>query len=281
MKVLIIGAHPDDNEFRCGGIAYKYKQLGHEVQFLTVCDGCRGHQSMTTEETRNRRRGEYMAVAEYLGIQYDCFQIEDCTVVADLETRRRMINYIRQANPDLIITHRTNDYHADHRAVAQLVQDSAYLLIVPHECPETPAMKKMPVIMFNEDNFTNPEFKADVVVDIDDVIEEKLKCADFHESQVYEWLRYEKGETAPEDKTERYEKICRGGITFGTKDKELDKFAFSYAQSYAKVAARFRKELKATYGRKRGKKIRFAEAFMLSEYGTPLTEESKKTLFPF
>ena len=62
MKLLVIGAHPDDNEFRCGGIAYKYKQLGHEVQFLTVCNGCRGHQSMTLEETRERRKGEYIAV---------------------------------------------------------------------------------------------------------------------------------------------------------------------------------------------------------------------------
>lgn len=281
MKLLVIGAHPDDNEFRCGGIAYKYKQLGHEVQFLTVCNGCRGHQSMTLEETRERRKGEYMAVAEYLGIQYDCFDIEDCALVADLKTRRRMINYIRKANPDLIITHRTNDYHADHRAAAQLVQDAAYLLTVPLERPETPAMKKMPVIMFNVDEFSNPEFKADVIVDIDDVIEQKLKCADFHESQVYEWLQYEKGGTAPEDKTERFEQICRGGITFNTKDKELNSLPFSYAQWFAKVAARFRKELVATYGRKRGKKVRFAEAFMLSEYGTPLTEESKKTLFPF
>ena len=281
MKLLVIGAHPDDNEFRCGGIAYKYKQLGHEVQFLTVCDGCRGHQSMTIEETRAKRRSEYMAVAEYLGIQYDCFEIEDCGAVADLETRRRMINYIRQANPDLVITHRTNDYHADHRAVAQLVQDAAYLLIVPHECPETPAMKKMPVIMFNVDEFTNPVFKADVIIDIDDAIEPKLKCADFHESQIYEWLCYERGATAPKDKVERFEQICRGGITFNTKDKELDSYPFSYAQRYAKVAARFRKELIATYGRKKGKKVRFAEAFMLSEYGTPLTAETKKILFPF
>lgn len=236
---------------------------------------------MTLEETRERRRGEYMAVAEYLGIKYDCFDIEDCTAVADLATRRRMINYIREANPDLIITHRTNDYHADHRAVAQLVQDAAYMLIVPHECPETPAMKKMPVIMFNVDNFNNPPFVADVVIDIDDVIEEKLKCADFHESQIYEWLRYEKGETAPTDKVERFEKICRGGVTFETKDKELDSMPFSYALRYAKVAARFRKELVSKYGKKKGKKVRYAEAFMLSEYGTPLTEESTKTLFPF
>lgn len=79
-----------------------------------------------------------MAVSAYLGILYNCFDIEDCTVVADLETRRGMINHIRQTNPNLVITHRTNDYHADHRAVAQLVQDAAYLLIVSHECPDSP-----------------------------------------------------------------------------------------------------------------------------------------------
>lgn len=281
MKLLVIGAHPDDNEFRCGGIAYKYKQLGYEVQFLTVCDGCRGHQSMTLEQTRERRRGEYLAVAEYLGIKYDCFGIEDCTAVADLPTRRRMINYIREAKPDLIITHRTNDYHADHRAVAQLVQDAAYMLIVPHECPETPAMEKMPVIMFNVDNFKNPVFEGDVVIDIDDVIEPKLKCADFHESQIYEWLPYSKLETVPEDKVERFEQVCRGGVTFDTKDEELESMPNSYARRYALVAARFRKELIAKYGEERGSKIRYAEAFMLSEYGTPLTEESKKVLFPF
>ncbi len=281
MKILVIGAHPDDNEFQCGGIAYKYKQLGHDVQFLTVCDGCRGHQSMTLEETRTRRRGEYMAVAEYLGIKYDCFNIEDCTAVADLATRRRMINYIREANPDLIITHRTNDYHADHRAVAQLVQDASYMLIVPHECPETPAMNKMPVIMFNVDKFTQPPFVADVVVDIDDAIEPKLKCCDFHESQVYEWLPYSRCEEAPTDKVERFEKICRGGVTFETKDEELDALPYSYGARFAKVAARFRKELIETYGEERGSKVRYAEAYMLSEYGTPLTEETKKVLFPF
>ena len=47
MKILCIGAHPDDNEFRCGGLALKLKAKGHEVQFLSACNGDRGHQTMT------------------------------------------------------------------------------------------------------------------------------------------------------------------------------------------------------------------------------------------
>ncbi len=130
-----------------------------------------------------------------------------CNIVADLATRKRLIRYIREYNPDLIITHRTNDYHADHRAVDQLVQDASYVLIVPHECPEVPAMRKMPIILFNEDSFTNPVFKADIIIDVDDEIDTKLKIADLNVCQVYEWLPYTKGilDQVPESKEERFE----------------------------------------------------------------------------
>ena len=67
-------------------------------------------------------------------------------------------------NPELVISHRPNDYHADHRAAGQLVQDASYLLTVPHECPDTPAMRFMPVIMYYEDRFVNPPFRADLVI---------------------------------------------------------------------------------------------------------------------
>jgi len=160
MKILMIGAHQDDVEVRCGGITKKYIDLGHEVRFLSACNGCRGHHIMTPEETTARRTKESAAVAKLLGIQYDVWSdIDDCSLMADLETRRRMIRYIRKFTPDLIITHRTNDYHADHRNTALLVQDASYMLIVPHECPDVPAMREMPVIMYYEDPFTIPPFK--------------------------------------------------------------------------------------------------------------------------
>ena len=75
---------------------------------------------MTPEETKARRAGESAKVAEFLGITYDIWDIDDCTIMADLQTRYKLIRYIREYNPDLIISHRTIDYHADHRAVAQL-----------------------------------------------------------------------------------------------------------------------------------------------------------------
>ena len=95
MKILAIGAHQDDNEFRVGGMASKWTKAGHEVRFLSMCNGCGGHHIMTPEQTVERRARESQAVAEYLGIVYDVWDIPDCTLFADLETRERLVRYIR------------------------------------------------------------------------------------------------------------------------------------------------------------------------------------------
>ena len=140
---------------------------------------------MLFEETVAKRAKESQKVAEFLGITYDVWDYDDCNLVADLKTRKRLIRYIREFSPDLIIAHRTCDYHADHRASGQLVMDASYLLTVPNECPEAPAMRFMPVIMYNEDNIHEPDFRADVVLDIDDEVETKLQMANINDSQLY------------------------------------------------------------------------------------------------
>ena len=270
MKILMIGAHQDDNEFRCGGLAHRLTKMGHEVRLLSCCNGCGGHHIMTPEETSKKRAAESAAVAKLLGIRYDVWDNDDCTLMADLETRRKMIRYIREFNPDLVISHRGNDYHADHRAVAQLVQDASYMLTVPHECPDVPAMRRMPVIMYNEDRFKNPVFRPDIVLDMDDEIETKLQIAHLNECQVYEWLPYaHEYDMPPEGEAERFEWLQGMKITEETTDEEILAAGRGYRVRYAKVAARFRKQLIEQYGEERGKKIRYAEAFEICEYGGP------------
>ena len=236
---------------------------------------------MTPEETIARRAKESAAVAELLGITYDVWDVDDCNLVADLATRKRLIRYIREFAPDLIIAHRPNDYHADHRASGQLVMDASYLLTVPNECPDAPAMRYMPVIMYNEDGFKNPDFCPTVVLDMDDEIDTKLTIADLNVSQVYEWLPYTHGEEVPEGKEERFAFLKGMEITQDTTDEEVMAATRGYSVRFAKTAARFRKQLIERYGEEKGSKIRYAEAFELCDYGQPLTEELKKALFPF
>ena len=281
MKLLAIGAHQDDNEFRVGGLAQKYVKMGWEVRFLCMCNGCGGHHIMTAAETKARRAKESAAVAKLLGITYDIWDIDDCNLVADLETRKKLIRYIRSYQPDLIIAHRTNDYHADHRASAQLVMDAAYLLTVPNECPDVPAMRFMPVIMYNEDRYKNPDFNPTVVLDMDAENDTKLAIAALNESQVYEWLPYTHGETVPEGEDERYAFLKGMEITSDTTDAEVLAASRGYAVRFAKTAAKFRNKLIERYGQEKGSKIRYAEAYEICEYGEPLTEEMRKKLFDF
>lgn len=282
MKILMIGAHQDDNEFRVGGLAHKYVQMGYEVRFLSLCNGCGGHHLMTPAETTARRAKESAAVAKLLGIRYDVWEdMNDCTLVPSLENRRRLIRYIREFSPDMVISHRANDYHADHRAAGILIQDASYMLIVPHECPDVPAMTKTPVIMYYEDRFTDPDFRPDVVLDMDEEIDIKLQIAHLNVSQVYEWLPYTEGQVVPEGEAERFEWLKGMNITADTTDEEVMAAPRGYSVRFAKTAARFRKQLIERYGVERGSKVRYAEAFQVCPYGGALTEELKQQLFNF
>ncbi len=283
MKVLMIGAHPDDVELRCGGTAKKYVDIGYEVRFLSMLDGSGGHHILNRNETAARRYLETREVAKVLGITYDVWNIADCELVADLPTRARLTNYIRNYNPDLIFCNRPNDYHTDHRNASLLVQDASYLLIVPNYCPETKAMVRMPVIMHCEDHFKNPPFMPDIVIDIDDVVEVKYQITDKHESQVYEWLPYTYGEldTVPADHAERYEWLKGMNIDAKTSDSEVLKGTRGYCRGFALPAAYYRSKLVERYGKECGSGIRFAEAFAVCEYGMQLNGGNAKILFPF
>jgi LmbE family N-acetylglucosaminyl deacetylase len=237
---------------------------------------------MTPAETTARRAKESAAVAKLLGIRYDVWEdMNDCTLVPSLENRRRLIRYIREFAPDMIISHRANDYHADHRAAGVLIQDASYMLIVPHECPDVPAMTDTPVIMYYEDRFSDPDFRADVVLDMDDEIDIKLQIAHLNVSQVYEWLPFTEHQTVPEGEAERFEWLKGMNITADTTDEEVMAAPRGYSVRFAKTAARFRKELIARYGEERGSKVRYAEAFQVCPYGGALTDELKEKLFGF
>ena len=283
MKILMIGAHPDDCDYYGSGLAAKYVRAGHTVKFLSICNGCGGHHEMDPNAIAGRRFYEIQEAAKVIGITYDVWDIPDCTAENDLRTRERIICYIRAFCPDLIITHRTNDYHADHRAAGLLVQDASYLLIVPNYCPQSPAMRRMPVIAFFGDNFQNPPFRPDIVIETDEEAELKFQMADKHVSQVYEWLPYthEDLETVPTDPKARFEWLKGAPVTEDMTDEEILALDGNYAKRFAIPAALYRKELIARYGEEKGKKVRFAESYEISEYGAPLTPELAKKLFPF
>jgi LmbE family N-acetylglucosaminyl deacetylase len=252
-RYLAVEAHPDDMEFRMGGTLAKLCRDGHEVKILSLTTGNAGHHSMDPESLAGRRRAETAAVARTAGLAaYEIWGIPDGYLEATMENRLRLIRDMRAFDPDVVFSLRTQDYHPDHRAAAQLVQDAAYLITVPLYCPDAPAPAAAPLILNVYDDFTMPcPFRADVAVVVDDVAETKLELMACHESQYFEWLPYSMGQLdeVPEDPAERLEWIK--GI---------------WMAPDAVQAESFRTLLEKRYGNEAAHAV-YAETFELSEYG--------------
>src|SRR5271170_2190544 len=115
LRILIIGAHPDDADIKAGGTSAKWSSLGHVVRLVSLTNGQAGHQTMHGQELASRRRAEAEAAGATIGATYQVFDQPDGELDDRLEFRHRVIRIIRSFRPDLIITHRSTDYHADHR----------------------------------------------------------------------------------------------------------------------------------------------------------------------
>ena len=266
MRVMLIGAHPDDCEYHCGGAAAIWAANGCELCFVSTTNGQSGHQQMKPTQLIPRRAREAAAAAGLVGAASLVLPIPDGYLEPSLDNRLMLIRQVRQFAPQVIITHRPNDYHPDHRYTSQLVQDAAFMLTVPQVAPEAPAMTRMPVIFYWWDHFQKPApFKPDVVADIDGVYETKLEMLHQHASQLYEWLPWHEGllDQVPDDDDARriwlrqYLSIRKGPT----------------------VADRCRAALAEAYGPERGQAVEQAEVFELCEYGSAPDEGLRETLF--
>ena len=266
LRVIMIGAHPDDTEGKGGGTAALWAAAGAEVLMVSVTNGDAGHQSEGGGALARRRAAECRAAAEILGVNWRTLDFHDGELEPNLEARKAVIRVIREWKADIVISHRPNDYHPDHRYTGQIVQDAAYMVIVPNICPDTPRLEKNPIFMYFADRFQKPyPFSPDVAVDITPVMEKKLRAIHQMPSQMYEWLPWVSGnlDQVPENPTERFEwlKKRRSGRTRGWKER------------YADI-------VEARYGKARAEKIEHVEVFELCEYGRQPSREEIWELFP-
>ena len=113
MRVVAVGAHPDDIEFLCAGTLAKYSQRGDEVFNVVCTNGDMGHVIIPPEELAEIRAQEAAAAAATVGAQIMMLGEPDEWLFHDKRTRLMVIDAIRWADPDVIITHHPDDYHPD------------------------------------------------------------------------------------------------------------------------------------------------------------------------
>jgi len=264
LHIIIIGAHPDDPD-EVGGTAYKWAQAGHDVLMVSLTNGDAGHQTLSSEVLAKTRREEARRAGEVIGVRYITLDNHDGQLMPTYENRLQVIKLIREQKADIVIFPRPYDYHPDHRYTGTLVLDAAYMVTVPKILPEVPFLEKNPVFLYTYDHFVHPEaFVADVVVNIDDVIDKKIDMYHQHTSQMYEWLPFNRGELDQVPATEKERRAWLGKI-WGARSN----------------AEPFRDKLIEHYGQAAGSKIKYCEPFQDSGYGTRLTKDNIKKYFPF
>ena len=268
LRIIAFGAHPDDCEIKVGGTAAKWAAQGHHVLFVSVTNGDIGHWRMAGGPLAQRRSREVAQAAKILGIHSRVLDIHDGELEPTLEHRRTITRLIREWHADLVLSHRPNDYHPDHRYTGILVQDAAYMVTVPFFCPDVPFLTKNPVFLYYSDRFERPNpFRPDVVVAIDDVMEKKLSALDAIESQFFEGGANGSAALIPKDEAGRQQRGRQVREGFMARD--------------AAVADKYRAKLIESYGQEQGAKVRRAEAFEVCEYGSRPDAAEIRRLFPF
>ena len=268
LRVICFGAHPDDCELQAGGVGALWAARGHHVKYVSVTNGDIGHWREAGGPLALRRKKEVEDASKILGTTVEVLDIHDGELMPTLENRQKLIRLIRQWKADLVLSPRAWDYHPGHRNTSLLVQDAAYMVTVPFICPDVPHLTSNPVFMYYTDRFQKPyPSQADVVVNIDPVVEKKLDALAVMESQFLEGGANGNESFIPKSPEARRHRVTQ--VRQGHAARNLA------------TAERFRKELAQWVGEEQAKKVKHAEAFEICEYGRRPTKDELRKLFPF
>ncbi len=187
MRVLAIGAHPDDLEILCGGTLALFAKRGDEVYMCHALNGNLGHTEIPRDELREIRREEAKNAAKLIGATSLTLDIDDLDIYVERDAKKKMIDIIREARPDVIILPDPKDYMPDHTVTSEVGFDASFMATLPQLKTEHPAHMKLTPVYFM-DTITGLQFEPEEYVDITEVEGIKREMIACHESQA-KWLK--------------------------------------------------------------------------------------------
>ena len=229
MNILAVGAHPDDLEILCGGTLALYTRLGHRVTMAVLTNGNLGHPDFAPDDMARVRRAEFESAAALIGADTIWMDVDDELSAVNTESRLLMVDALRKANPDVLLTHNPDDYHVDHRNAGQLAFEAAPLACVRRLKTKYPPIDKQTLIYYF-DSLGAVNFLPTEYVDIGDTVDVKRKMVMCHESQGA-WMK----EATGFDMLEVLEHVARvRGFAAGVK----------YAEGFRRLEAWYRGSVK-------------------------------------
>jgi LmbE family N-acetylglucosaminyl deacetylase len=204
-RVLVVGAHPDDNDFGAGATVAKAAGQGAEVIYLIATTGQRGSsdENMTAERLSAIRRKEQEDAAKVLGVREVHFlDYVDGELVPDIRLKEKIVKSIRRYQPDFVFTMDPSFFyyknygmvnHSDHRAIGEATLDACYplardLMSFPQHAKDGLNPHKVKDLLLH--SFV-PE-NANFYVDVTDTFDTKIKALSLHKSQVGDMQGIEK-----------------------------------------------------------------------------------------
>jgi LmbE family N-acetylglucosaminyl deacetylase len=187
MRILAVGAHPDDLEILCGGTLAKYASNGHHVTMAVVTNGEVGSATLPKAEIARIRKSEAEAAAAVIGAECIWMNYPDEFLFSTPETRLDFLNTIRRVQPDVILTHAPADYHPDHRTTGQIVWDIRVMTTVPNIETQAPVCTTIPEIYYF-DTIAGIDFVPQYYVDVSEQFDAKRRMLSCHQSQSA-WLQ--------------------------------------------------------------------------------------------
>ncbi len=165
MKILALGAHPDDIEIFMYGLVSIYKNEGNQVFTMVATDGAKGG-SQQDDILIKQRAEETTAGLKDLAAPI-FLNIPDSELGEDPVHQKIIKESILNIMPDLIITHSKYDYHSDHRSLSRITSNAA-----SHHIP-----------ILSCDTLMGVNFKPNYYVDITNYFKKKKEAILKHKSQ--------------------------------------------------------------------------------------------------
>jgi LmbE family N-acetylglucosaminyl deacetylase len=182
MRVLAVGAHPDDLEILCGGTLAKYARRGDHVSIAVTTNGEMGSSRHSRKEIAEIRHEEAAAAAKVIGADFYWMNYPDEFLFSTEQTSLEFLDLVRQARPDVIITHAPTDYHPDHRATGSILWDIRVMTTVPNIKTKHPPCERIPEIFYME-TLAGIDFVPQHYVDISECFTLKREMLACHKSQ--------------------------------------------------------------------------------------------------
>jgi LmbE family N-acetylglucosaminyl deacetylase len=197
-RAFAVAAHPDDIEFVMAGTLIRLRDVGYEIHYMNIANGCCGSTEHNATDTARIRQQEALAAADSIRAEFHASLVNDLEIFYDHHTLKRLAAVMREVAPEILLVHAPIDYMEDHMNACRLAITAAFARGMPNYPTEPPRPAvDHPVTIYHAQPHGNRDplgqlARPGMFVDVGDVMDQKTAMLACHKSQ-QQWLDTSQG----------------------------------------------------------------------------------------